>query len=263
MTPSSPAQRALICSYPKSGRTWLRYMLAHVLVTHFALDVKLDLANMFSVVPNDDLDVERGWPGYRFLGVLPSVATSHKRYKERLHGGCRIIFLVRDPRDVVVSYWFHRSRHMGLLAGELSEFVRDPRYGITDMLDYLETWAVAAERERLLIVSYEEMKADAFFSLRRICDFLEVPVSDNTIRAAAAAGEFSRMREMELETAVGGYVYDRSDDSALRVRRGRAHGFVDYLSRADEKAISSHLASASHWVQKILDRPGYPGIDGR
>jgi hypothetical protein len=260
MTVSRPAQRALICSYPKSGRTWLRYMLAHVLVTHFALDVKLDLATMFSVLPNDDLDVERGWPGYRFRGVLPSVATSHERYEERLHGGCRIVFLVRDPRDVVVSYWFHRSRHMGRFTGELSEFVRDPRYGIMDMLAYLETWAAAAERERLLIVSYEETKADAFFSLRRICDFLEVPVSDDTIRAAAAAGEFSRMREMERETAVGGYAYDRSDDSALRVRRGHVHGFVDYLSRAEEEIIGAHLASASHRVQKILDRPGYPRI---
>ena len=260
MTVSRPAQRALICSYPKSGRTWLRYMLAHVLVTHFALDTKLDLATMYSVVPNDDLDVDRGWPGYRSLGVLPSVATSHERYDERLHGGCPIVFLVRDPRDVVVSYWFHRSRHMRRFTGELSAFVRDPRYGIADMLAHLETWAAAAERERMLIVSYEEMKADAASSLRRICDSFEISVSDDTVRGAAAAGEFGRMREMELETAVGGYSYDRGDDSALRVRRGTVHGFSDYLGSAEEEIIRSHIAGASHRVQKILDRPGYPRI---
>jgi hypothetical protein len=236
----------------------LRYMLAYILVTRFALDVQLDLTTMFSVIPNDDLDVERGWPGYSFHGVVPPVAASHERYEEKRHGGCRIVFLVRDPRDVVVSYWFHLSRHWERHTGDLAEFVRDPQFGIADILAYHETWAAVTEKESLLLVSYEELQADTFSSLRRICDFLEIPVSDDTLRAAAAAGEFSRMREMELETAVGGYAYDRSDDSALRMRRGRVHGFVDYLSIAEEEVVKLHLSRASQRVQKLLDRPGYP-----
>ena len=254
-----PANRALICSYPKSGRTWLRYMLANVLVAHCGLDMKLDLTTMFNVIPNDDLEDGRGWPGYLFNDVRPCIAASHEKYRKKLHHGHNIVFLIRDPRAVIVSYWFHQTKHLRRFKGDIGWFLKDSRYGIPGMLDYLETWVSVVDRERMIVVTYEEMHADTFSALKRVCDFLEIHVGEDEIRAAVAAGEFSRMREMELENGVGGHIYDRGDVAALRVRSGRVQGFAEHLDEADESVVEAYLATASPRLRKILDRTGYLG----
>jgi len=232
-------------------------MLANVLVAHSGLDIKLDLTTMFSVIPNDDLEDGRGWPGYLFNDVYPCVAASHEKYRKKLHHNHNIVLLIRDPRAVIVSYWFHQTKHLRRFQGDIRGFLRDSRYGIAGMLAYLETWASVVDRERMIVVTYEEMHADTFSALKRICDFLEIRVGEDEIRAAVAAGEFNRMREMELENGVGGHIYDRGDVAALRVRNGRVQGFAEHLDEADESVIEACLAAASPQLRKILDRNGY------
>jgi hypothetical protein len=47
------------------------------------------------------------------------------------------------------------------------------------------------------MVRYEDLKADAAHQLRRILDFLELPVDVATVDRAAAASSFENMRDME------------------------------------------------------------------
>lgn len=247
----------LICSYPKSGRTWLRYMLAQVLVQHFGLALKLDLKNMFRVLPNDDCDVVKGWPAYRYYGTLPSIAASHELYSRRLHRGHRIVFIVRDPRDVMVSYWFHQAKHLGHFDGSISKFLYHPKYGIEPMLTYLESWAAAAGRERLLAVSYEQMHADPIDVLERVCTFFGIQPSADELREAVTAGQFRHMREMELANGIGGHAYDRADESALRMRVGRTGEFGNYLGTSDAAKIRDHVTRASPQLRQMLRETGY------
>ena len=40
-----------VCGYPKTGRTWLRYMIANYLTGVYGIDVDITLANIYSVMP--------------------------------------------------------------------------------------------------------------------------------------------------------------------------------------------------------------------
>jgi hypothetical protein len=66
LMPALARADAFIASYPKSGRTWLRFILADYLSDRFDLGLRVDLQTMFGVLPNDDLSAERGLPAFGF-----------------------------------------------------------------------------------------------------------------------------------------------------------------------------------------------------
>jgi hypothetical protein len=260
MNPASfwrPEAAAYICSFPKSGRTWLRFMLAHILVTHYGLPVELDLHTCFTVIPNDEGHPDRGWPAYRFGTQIPCVTASHRAYDQEIHGGRPAVFLLRDPRDVLVSFWLHQTRQFKRFSGDLSSFVRHEEYGIGFLLGYLQSWLDASQGPRTLVTTYEDLHADTPAVLRAVCVFLEIPASEQEISAAAVSGSFQRMQALELRGGIAGLRYDRSDESALRVRRGLVRGYQEQLCAADEMYIRSVIERAAAGVQAMLARTGY------
>ena len=254
---SQPGTPAYICSFPKSGRTWLRFMLVHILVSHYGLPVELDFHTFFAVIPNDEGHPEKGWPAYRFGNEIPCVAASHQAYDKEIHDGHLVVFLLRDPRDVLVSFWLHQSRQFSRYTGDLSSFIRHEKYGIKFLVNYMESWVDATLTKRTLVTTYEDMHADVPAALRAVCVFLGIPASEEEIFAAAANGSFQRMQALELRGGIAGHRYDRSDKSALRVRRGLVRGYSEHLRAADEKYIGSVIASATAGVQAMLGRTGY------
>src|SRR3546814_9338715 len=49
---------AFLTSYPKCGRTWLRYLLSHYLAETVGLGFQPDLVSTFRILPNFDCDTE-------------------------------------------------------------------------------------------------------------------------------------------------------------------------------------------------------------
>ena len=88
---------AMFLSYPKSGRTWLRMMLGRTLQEHFGLDKA-------GADPLNLLALARQKPGVPRIQVAHDDLPQLRRPEELQTGrkeyrGCRVIFMVRDPRD--------------------------------------------------------------------------------------------------------------------------------------------------------------------
>ena len=151
-----------IASYPKSGRTWLRFILANYFDLVFDLGLAIDLHSMFRVIPNDQLDEVRGRRAFRFerRAGMPFLLASHAPYRRTLFAGKTILFMLREPKDLMVSAYFHRARHGGGDAGGIKAFLRDPAHGLADYLRYSNRWAERLGAHRHLITSYERLAAD-------------------------------------------------------------------------------------------------------
>jgi Sulfotransferase domain len=258
---------AFIASYPKSGRTWLRFILANYLNDHFNLGLQLNLQSMFSVLPNENLSAERGLPAFRFRDRrgMPLIVVSHARYQRRLFGRKRIIFLLRDPRDLMVSLYFHQTGHKKRFAGGLSEFLRDPGLGLINYIDYLNCWARALREHRHLVVGYEQLSSDPAAVCEAVLGCLEhVPVEGALVQRAVAAAQFDTMQALERKTGIPEHQYDRDDANSLRMRRGKVGGFRDYLSSEDVQYVESALAAhLSDEAQELLHRVGLGGVGVR
>ena len=146
---------AFLVSYPKSGNTWLRFMLTHL------------LSGSEADFDRDSTVIARGWipPGH--ARRAPGRGT-HDQEPRALFGARKnafyrkAIYLVRDGRDVAVSYYYTLIRR-GLFAGEFSPFLRLFLDGGVDGYGpWHGTWSrgSAARCEQsgsLLVLKYEEL----------------------------------------------------------------------------------------------------------
>ncbi|MGB3711954.1 MAG: sulfotransferase domain-containing protein [Erythrobacter sp.] len=246
-----------LVSYPKSGRTWLRYLLSIYFARRAELAFEPDLHSTFRVLPNFDLDKQRGLPAYDggSMGPLPLVAVSHRDYDAKLFGSVPVIVLLRDPRDVLVSSYFHQTRHKHRFDGSIGAFLDSPEFGAQSIADYHNRWASGLEDRRSLAISYEDMSANTESVVTRVLDFLGVPVDEQVLRDAVEKARFESMQKKERKTGIPGHEYDRKDADASRVRRGKVAGYEDYLSAAEGEYIRQVFAERLTEAAKQLYRP--------
>ena len=223
---------ALLISYPKSGRTWFRFILATYFAHVIGLEADIDLHSMFGILPNLDWDRKRGIPAYQAgptRGLVPLIAVSH-RYRS-LVTPVPVIMMVRDPRDVIVSAYFHATRHKHRYTGTIDDFVRDDAQGLPSLMQYLNECALLLEKHPRCVVTYERLSAAPEVETARVLRFLGQEPDADCVRRAVAAANIEAMRALEVESGIPGHDYDRTDPEALRMRRGAAGGYRDYLSK--------------------------------
>jgi hypothetical protein len=254
---------AILASFPKSGRTWFRFILSNYFNDVFALGQDVDLHSTFRIVPNLDLDKERGIPSFRFRDrrpAMPLVLVTHLDYSARLFNDRPVIFLVRDPRDVLVSSYYHATRHKHRFTGGIDEFLKDPEQGARHLVVYLNRWAAGIEAHRHLVLDYESLSADPVASTRKALEFLGCGVDDAALVRAVEASRFEAMREIEQRVGIPGHDYDRGDEQSLRMRKGKAGGFTDELSAAQIAWVDRTLgATLSPAARKHLGLDRYAG----
>ncbi|WP_042775278.1 sulfotransferase domain-containing protein [Sinorhizobium fredii] len=250
-----------LISYPKSGRTWFRFVLSHYFASLAGFPEPIDLHNMFSFVPNFDLDPVRGIPAYRFRerkGMVPAIFVSHLNYSTSRFLRRPVIMMIRDPRDVIVSAYFHATRHKHRYEGRLSDFISDRDQGVPAMSGYLNRWASGLSNRAHFILSYEGLTADTEGQTEAVLRFLGCRIDREALHTAVVAGRFEAMQERERAEGIPAHDYDRSDMESMRMRRGKAGGFRDYLNDAQvaevERLCSAHLTSAA---KRLVARTGF------
>lgn len=231
---ASPAPDAFLVSYPKSGRTWFRFLLSNYFSLALGLRPSVDLHSMFTVLPNFDRDPERGLAAFGFAdrAELPLIAVSHLGYNRFLFRSRPLIMMVRDPRDVLVSAYFHATRHKHRFSGSIDEFLVDREQGVPPLARYLNGWAEAEVRSRLHVLTYEKLTSDTASEAAAVLRFLGCEVDHATLDAAVSLSRFDAMRNRERDEGLPAHDYDRSDNESLRMRRGKAGGYADYLEPA-------------------------------
>jgi hypothetical protein len=252
---------ALLASYPKAGRTWLRTIVANYINEHFALGVEVDLHTVFHIVPNRDLNPERGLRAWRYADrpEIPLVTVTHESYKRAWPQKLPIIHIVRDPRDLMVSAYFHHTRHKHRFDGTPSELVHHPHLGINDFIAYSNGFAEGLIRHRHIVVSYEGLSLDPRRTAGAVLSFLGLEVRDDGLERALAASSFEAMRDAELSTGIPGHEYDRGDSDSLRMRRGIVGGYSETLSPADIAFIEGRCREyLTPGAKTLLKGTGFP-----
>ena len=233
---------SLVCSYPRSGSTWLRFLLYEALTREPATFQAVNRA-----IPDPD--------GYRSApGLLPSggrLLKSHDRYGPK---GKRVVYLVRDVRDVVVSEYRHHVRE-GTFRGELTDFLQPFLDGrITyfgSWSDHVRFWALDARvpPEDLLVLRYESLRESTVDRVADVLAFLDAVVGRSAVENAVRNNDIGRMRRKEEEAPEG--VIHTVDSRMRFVGRGLVGGWEQELTEAQRDQIERRAGD-------VLARLGYP-----
>jgi hypothetical protein len=241
---TQPDLATYVVSYPKCGRTWLRLMIGEAIRTHFDL-------------PDHDLfDL----PGMTRAAGLPAAGLTHDNADpwgavswdrmdrdKSVFRGKNVILLTRDPRDVVVSFYFHSVKRARSFNGSMSEFIRHPNLGIRKVLGFNNIWAENLHVPgRVLCIAYENLHAAPRSVLQEALGFLGADgVPSHLVAEAVNASRIERMRTMERQALLSGTALRpgaRDDIESFKARRGKVGGYVDYLDPSDMAYVEAVIA---------------------
>lgn len=263
-----------LASYPKSGNTWLRFLLASYFFGPPASSVEVgqripDIHKIKEIPPQagHDLGLGVATPGRRvvFAKTHLAAATAHPYWNQT----CAAIVVVRNPSDVLLS----NLNFLRLEGSPASQKVTDEQYarifvkmggdprwyeqgfGTLDL--HLASWQAAVTFPRMAI-RYEDLKSDTTGTLRSVLQFLRpaAGIDEERLERAVAASSFEKMREMEVEEKNSGKrtLFEGSASKATRgqtfvrggkVAQGLAHLGTD-LDLACEQRFANFMAISGY-----------------
>jgi len=235
-------------SFPKSGRTWLRVLLGAAEAVRTGAALRRTSADWL----RRDAPELAGKPVLftHALAELPGEPLAHVDLVLRYVAERTRVFLVRDPRDTVVSYYFQqikrRRNDHGDVPAQLADFVRHPFYGVDRINGVLNAMQAAFERGpgAGLLVSYEALHADTPGTLAHVLRFLGAPpLEPAALGAAVDFGRFENMRAMESSGSLSGRLRptDRKDAESYKTRKGTVGGFTSYLVDDDVEWMEERI----------------------
>ena len=226
-----------IIEYPKCGRTWLRLMLGRAIALRFGLGDEVNLLEVEEMARKDIPRIRITHDGNPHFKKPSELKIDEKYYKNK-----KVVFLVRDPRDVMVSQYFQMTKREYQYGwqyhSDISSFIRDERYGVDTLLHFMHIWyenkSVLSD---FLLVRYEDMKTDACKELERVIEFIGIEgIGKEIICDAVNFADFDNMKRMEREDSFNSgrlRPVDINDAESYKVRKGKVGGYVDYLSDED------------------------------
>jgi hypothetical protein len=231
---------AFLASYPRSGTTWLRFLLYESLTgdpSGFGL--------MRRAIPS----VGKQDGARPVLEGGGRIVQTHERFCDRDR---RVVYVARDARSVVSSE-FNWQRRSGYYTGDFDRFVRDFASGRTNpwgsWADHVEFWrhSQPARSGRLLLVRYEDLRADTHRAFAEVLRFLEADVADSVVRAAIANNSLEGMRAKEDTAQQQGWRQSARADIRF-INTGSTSGWRGKLSAQQVELIEERFG----WTLRSL-----------
>lgn len=183
-----------IVTYPKSGTRWIGFFLASI----FSMKISgrlLATINYGDYVRDINFRYFRSKPlDYRHLPE-PRVFTVHVPWDPDFPN---VIYLVRDPRAVLVSFYHHHRAVNPRFNLSLSEFIIKNQMWPCDWGEHVNSWLThRREEQKILLVRYEDLHRDSLNWFSKILEFCNLHVSEEELISAIESSRFENMRYLE------------------------------------------------------------------
>lgn len=183
-----------VVSYPRSGNTWTRFLIANLVHP----DKEVSFANIEKLVPDTSSQSNRALKAT----PRPRIIKTHEYFDHRYP---KIIYIVRDPRDVALSYYDFQRKYMQIDdAYPIEQYVDDFVNGKLISIGW-GTWGenvaswlyTRGKQKNFLLMRYEDMIKDTESDLARIAEFLGISPDANCLQRAIERSSADRMRALE------------------------------------------------------------------
>lgn len=230
-----------LVSYPRSGNTWTRFLLGNLIHQH----EPVTFSNIESRIPEIYFNPDRA---LREL-PRPRMLKSHECFQPQYP---RVIYIVRDPRDVAISFYHHNIKAGNIpddyamtsfvprfIAGEF-----DRKFG--SWRDNVLSWlSVRGDSPNFMMLRYEDLKKDTTGALLQVIEFLQrasfrkLDSSPATLQKAVELSSPERMRALEKKEAANWVLTKSTRSDKPFVRTANAGGWKSQLAPESVAAIES------------------------
>lgn len=221
----------MVASYPRSGNTWLRFLLTRILTGKSA-----GFDNVNSVIAEIGIHKDA-------LPLLPGegrLIKTHELYRPTYK---RAIYLIRDVRDVLLSQ-YSRENELGLVwwgdfDGYIKAFLEGTINGFGPWQEHIPQWldSPLAKRGDVLAVKFADMRRNTQETLERIVDFLGLEVQPKVIAEAIADNTVEKMRAREERSQT---LHKSTGEEGRFVRKGAIMGWREKFTEPQLELIEQY-----------------------
>ena len=229
-----------LVSYPKSGNTWVRFLLAR-----YISGGKVDLSLTNQLIP------DIGYNPQDITGSLnPRIIKTHRPFTEQYK---RVIYIVRDGRDVAVSYFHHLKKFRKIEASVrfsdyLDIFIEGKVGSFGQWGGNVNGWLDGAKD--MLLIRYEDLLADTPRVLGSIVRYCALDFNEQKIIESVSACSLAELREIEARQFNEIKGFSTSDPAMYFFRKGVSGDWKNFFNENDERQFMAAFAG-------VMSRVGY------
>jgi hypothetical protein len=183
-----------IVSYPRSGNTWIRFLISNLMHP----DETVTFANIERLIPDTSSQSNRALK----RTPRPRLIKSHQYFDPRYR---KVLYIVRDPRDLVLSYYDFQRKYRQIEEGyPLECYVDDFVCGRLISADWgtwgenVASWVTTrAKSKNFHLLRYEDLIEDTAHELARVAAFLDIEPTPEQLTRAIELSSADRMRHLE------------------------------------------------------------------
>jgi hypothetical protein len=240
-----------LVSYPKSGNTWTRVLIANLLSPGKPADFRA----INRLVPDPSSETKRHFSRM----PRPRVIKSHFVFDPRYP---RAIYIVRDPRDVVISEYHYQRKTRNIGDGyPLEEYVYRFIAGETypengSWGEHVTGWLGArAGDPRFLLLRYENLLSDPVEELARVAAFLNIAVTPQRLADIVTLSSAERMRKLEAQQSEESSLMKGSRKDVAFIRSAKSGGWRSELPEPLVEKIESAWGAIMRYLGYELRFP--------
>jgi len=269
-----------LASYPKSGNTWLRSIIGNFYNFHKEFSLNhlksiplLSIKNHFREFNNkvyiNNNELHFDWISQNIiqcqnllnnksnhLNIFKTHSARHKNFtNETVNAG--FIYIVRDPRDIVVSFKNFTGNSLDQIIDELL-FQKQLMINTNGAKELLSTWELNVQSwlnynsVPRLIIKYEDLKLNPKRIILNIKQFLNkihrlnINLHDQDIDKIIDNTNFNNLKKLEDKNG-----FDEASKHSKFFRSGTSNQWKDMLSNSQAKLIEKNLKSLMRYFNYI------------
>jgi hypothetical protein len=238
-----------LASYPRSGNTMLRFMLAEAMT-----GVPSTFDQIQRIIPEIGVHVN----ARRIVPADGRLIKTHELYCSEYK---RAIYIIRDVRDVMLSSFARESAldvlHIRTVDKYVLPFMQGKMTRFGSWQGHIDGWlnSPLANNGNLLVLRFEEMRKDLAGTVERCLEFLGKKVDSTAIHNAVHNNSLERMRAKEDRAET---LPKSPGEEGRWIGKGSIHGWREKLTNWQLEIVNEYAGS-------MLERLGYPaalGING-
>lgn len=242
-----------ISPYPKCGTTWVQQII-HGLRTRGSMNFD----DITEAVPWLEMAFDLGIDLHVSQAAQPRAFKSHLNWYDIPKGG-RYIYVVRDPKDVLVSYFrFLEGWHFETGSISISDFARQFFMANREFDGYwhhLASWWQHRSDPNILLLAYEDLQGNLNQLIRIIADFIDCQLDEDLLDLVTRQSsiEFMRLHQQKFDMHL---VRETRDEACGIPPHGNSSG-------VRKGRVGEHLYELPPLLSKELDAIWHEDIESR
>ena len=207
-----------IVGYPKSGNTWMQ-----TLATGLLYDVNTEFLSdklAQEIVP--DVHARLYYRRYGEINFFKSHHLPQKAYR-------RVIYIVRDGRDAITSYFFYNKLY-------------NSSYSLEDTVKYklelfpskwhehVKQWLSNPYKSDIIYIRYEDLLNNPETELKKLCRFIGIKRDDSVIKRVIKGSTIDKMQEKAKKFGGMGHAGLLGEKGVKFFRKGKIGDYKNYFS---------------------------------